>query len=172
MIPLIAAGIGAAAQIFGGQEANRANAAMAAGNQEFQMHMSNSAHQREVTDLKNAGMNPLLTLGAGASTPPGSVAQAKNTMEGLSAAANETYSNFLAAKRQKEEIELLKSQKNKTDVESKVISRGIPAADMTNQIYDMAKPVLKKIQEGVKDAAPTLREMKKDAEQLFNLRKP
>ena len=40
--------------------------------------MSNTAHQREVKDLATAGLNPVLSAGAGASTPSGGASTAGN----------------------------------------------------------------------------------------------
>lgn len=50
------------------------NSAEAEHQRQFEEHMSNTAHQREVADLMKAGINPLLSSGAGASTPTGSSA--------------------------------------------------------------------------------------------------
>lgn len=58
------------------EKVNAFNAEQAALNREFQREMSSSAHQREVADLKAAGLNPVLSARlAGASTPSGSSAQ-------------------------------------------------------------------------------------------------
>lgn len=53
-------------------------------NRDWMTEMSNSAHQREVADLRSAGLNPILTAtgGSGASTPTGSTAVSGNMPDG------------------------------------------------------------------------------------------
>lgn len=54
------------------------SAQQAAGNRDWQQWMSGTAHEREVQDLRRAGLNPILsgTRGMGSSTPSGSAATA------------------------------------------------------------------------------------------------
>lgn len=65
--------IGAGASLLGGFLARDASAKAAERQMDFQKDMSGTAHQREVADLRAAGLNPILsaTGGMGASTPPG-----------------------------------------------------------------------------------------------------
>lgn len=54
---------------------------------DFQERMSSTAHQREVEDMKKAGLNPLVREGGGSSTPPGAMPDIANPGSGLMMAA-------------------------------------------------------------------------------------
>lgn len=72
-------------QYQGQKDTNVSNAKIAADQMAFQERMAGSAHQREVNDLRSAGLNPILsgTGGAGAATPPGATTRMENPAEGL-----------------------------------------------------------------------------------------
>jgi len=55
-------------------DTNISNKKLAYENRKWQEHMSSTAHQREVADLKASGLNPVLSANAGAGTPVGNVA--------------------------------------------------------------------------------------------------
>lgn len=59
------------------QKAMNFNSAEAVKNREWQQYMSNTAHQREIADLKAAGLNPVLSVtgGNGAPVTSGATAQ-------------------------------------------------------------------------------------------------
>lgn len=113
--PFIGALIGAGASIAGAligrkgqKEANVANAQQADQMMEFQERMSHNQHQREVADLRAAGLNPILsgTGGAGAAVPSGAMAKMENVDENTAATAQqiamntEAFQNLKATRKQ------------------------------------------------------------------------
>lgn len=106
-LPVIGAltGIGGAInQRESAKDTNVANAQQAQQQMDFQERMANTAHQREISDLKAAGLNPILsgTGGAGAATPSGGMAKMENIDADSAATAQSIALNFENLKNLKE----------------------------------------------------------------------
>lgn len=106
--------IGGAIGMIGQQQTNAANRAIASDQMDFQREMSNTAHQREVADLEKAGLNPILSANAGASTPAGASTMMTNPTAGLAQGISNSAQNYMEAKQLQKNMESLDAQISKT----------------------------------------------------------
>jgi len=74
--------IGGGITALGQKDANSAMAASTQAQMDFQERMSSTAHQREVKDLRAAGLNPILSANGGSSTPSGASYTPQNATAG------------------------------------------------------------------------------------------
>lgn len=154
-----AAGVAAA----GGLLSNAQNRGLARDQENFQRYMSNTQYQRSVADLKKAGLNPLLALPGGASTPSGATTQMENIGQAATASAMEAIALKQSLEKQKEEIELIKANKSNVDADTKLKGKGVIKADTENAVYELlVQPFINSAREVMKHPEP-LKKMKQNA---------
>lgn len=69
--PVIGGALGTVGNLVGGNATAKAYQKVAREQMDFQERMSNTAHQRQVVDLRKAGLNPILSAKYGGASSPG-----------------------------------------------------------------------------------------------------
>nr|QJB20027.1 MAG: DNA pilot protein [Microvirus sp.] len=144
-------------------EANFMNAEQAALNRDFQERMSSTAHQRQVDDLKKAGLNPILSANAGASAPSGSQATAQaarheNLFGGAISSALEAAKIGNDMDKVAAETSLMEVQKAKmaqdikeSGLKQRIMEKDIPKSEVIHDIFDLVRPGLKNMKNKIKE---------------------
>ncbi|QGH72842.1 MAG: putative minor capsid protein [Microviridae sp. ctjyu33] len=117
---LISGTIAGGLNYLGQREANKMNLRIAREQMGFQERMSSTAYQRAMQDMAQAGLNPILAAGGGASSPSGASATMMNEMSGAVSSAIQAKAVTAQIQQTKAMTDLLKADLPGHEAEAKV----------------------------------------------------
>lgn len=124
-----------AANIYMQNKTNKQNQAMAREQMDFQERMSSTAHQRQVEDLRKAGLNPVLSANSGASSPVGASSTSQSaTVSDLGQAYNSARTAKTGRLQQEQQNQAIQSgiAKTNSDIDVNNTSKKLIEAQTTS----------------------------------------
>lgn len=155
------------------KDTNAMNQLNAREQMQFQERMSSTAHQREVEDLKRAGLNPMLSANDGASTPAGAMSTSvpvPSMLSGVASSAREFVSLLQDVNESGSRIELNKSLGKKALADAGVSEQHKDVMSSDAYIERMKRNVLETLVDSVKKMfGPSYKRWKVDGNKLFEV---
>lgn len=134
-MPWLGPALGFAGSMLGQQSANQANSAQSARQMAFQERMSNTAHQRQVVDLKAAGLNPILSANSGASSPGGAQANIQSALGSGVSSAREVARTAAEISNLKQINKQIQATTRKTNTEELLLKQQLPKAKTFENLW-------------------------------------
>lgn len=150
--------IGGGLDYLGAQKQNETAKEIADEQMAFQERMSNTAHQREIADLKASGLNPVLSANAGASSPSGAMAPVVNELSGVSKSLQNLPTELMGVA---SSVQNIRESESKTDYNKALadaVRGGLPAKTIGTDLYNSTKDLLKKLFSSFNHSASKVRD--------------
>lgn len=157
LAPLMPAIIGGGSALATGLITSAFNANQAQKNRDFQERMSSTAHQREVKDLRAAGLNPILSANhGGASTPSGATATAtmpdviSSAMSAAQSAAQIRDINSAAALKDAQAKDISLTQQNRLSLLKAQMEQALSSSDLSDAQINKVQAEIENINQQLK----------------------